>query len=165
MPEYRGMNLIVPEHDSEYREYFALAAQGRFAMRRCAGCGLLRYPPGPACPWCLSLKSSWDDVSGKGTIVSYEVVCHAVQPGFRDWTPYAVVLVELDEQRGQPTAEEALRIVANLVTSELRPEPEENVAINKRVRVVFQPVSADFALPHFALSEEPPAGPPWRLPG
>lgn len=164
MPEYRGMSLIVPEHDSEYREYFALAAQGRFALRRCADCGLLRYPPGAACPWCQSLAWTWQDVSGRGTIVSYEVVYHAVQPGFRDWTPYAVVLVELDEQRGQPTPEEALRVVANLVTPDLRPEAEQNVAINKRVRVVFQPVSEEFALPQFTLSDEPPAGPLWRLP-
>ncbi|MBI4505195.1 MAG: OB-fold domain-containing protein [Chloroflexi bacterium] len=164
MPEYRGMNLLVPEHDSEYREYFALAAQGRLAVRRCADCGLLRYPPGAACPWCQSLAWTWQDVAGRGTIVSYELVCHAVQPGFRDWTPYAVVLVELDEQRGQPTPEEALRVVANLVTPDLRPETEENVAINKRVRVIFQPLSDDFALPQFTLSGEPPAGMPWRLP-
>ncbi len=165
MPEYRGMNLVVPEHDSEFRGYFAQAAEGRFALQRCAGCGLVRYPPGAACPWCQSLDWEWQPVSGKGTIVSYEVVHHAVQPGFRDWTPYAVVLVELDEQRGQPTPEEALRAVANLVKPDLSPEGEEQVAINRRVRVVFQPVSADFALPQFTLSDEPPEGEPWRYPG
>lgn len=164
MPEYRGMNLLLPEHDSEYREYFALAAQGRFVMRRCADCGLMRYPPGAACPWCQSLAWTWQDVSGRGTIVSYEIVCHAVQAGFRDWVPYPVVLVELDEQRGVPTPEEALRVVANLVTPDLRPEAEEKVAINQRVRVIFQPISAEIALPQFTLSGEPPAGPLWRLP-
>jgi uncharacterized OB-fold protein len=158
------MHLILPEHDSEYREYFALAARGRFVMRRCADCRLLRYPPGAACPWCQALAWTWQDVSGRGTIVSYEIVHHAVQPGFRDWTPYPVVLVELDEQRGVPTPEEALRVVANLVTPDLRPEAEENVAINKRVRVVFQPIADEIALPQFTLSDEPPAGPLWRLP-
>jgi hypothetical protein len=73
-------------------------------------------------------------------------------------------LVELDEQRGVPTPEEALRVVANLVTPDLRPEAEENVAINKRVRVVFQPIADEIALPQFTLSDEPPAGPLWRLP-
>ena len=55
-------------------------------------------------------------MSGRGHIYSYEIVAHAIQPGFKEWTPYAVVLVELDEQRGKPTAHEALRIIANLVT-------------------------------------------------
>jgi hypothetical protein len=76
-----------------------------------------------------------------------------------------VVLVELDEQRGQPTEHEALRIIANLVTPEFRPEREENVAIGKRVRVTFQDLSDNFALPQFTLTDEPPVGRVWRLPG
>lgn len=165
MAEYRGMSLIVPEHDSEYREYLALAAQGRLALRRCANCGLLRYPPGAACPWCQGLDFTWQDVSGKGTIVSYEIVCHAIAPGFGDAVPYAVVLVELDEQRGQPTPEEALRLVTNLVKPDLTFEAEAEVAINRRVRVVFQPVSPEIALPQFTLSSEPSQAPEWRSPG
>ncbi len=104
-------------------------------------------------------------MSGKGHIYSYEVVHHAIQPGFKEWTPYAVVLVELDEQRGQPTPDEALRVIANLVTADFKPEPEANVAIGKRVRVVFQDLAADFALPQFTLTDEPPEGRVWRFPG
>ena len=99
-------------------------------------------------------------MSGRGHIYSYEIVAHAIQPGFKEWTPYAVVLVELDEQRGKPTEHEALRIIANLVTPELRPEPEANVAIGKRVRVIFQDLSEDFALPQFTLTGEPPRAAP-----
>ena len=40
------------------------------------------------------------------------------QPGFKEATPYVVVLVELDEQRGQPTPDEGLRIIANLVKAD-----------------------------------------------
>ena len=72
------------------------------------------------------------------------MVHHAIQPGFKDWTPYAVVLVELDEQRGRPTADEALRVIANLVTPDFRPEPEANVAIGKRVRAVFHDLERGF---------------------
>jgi len=76
-----------------------------------------------------------------------------------------VVLVELDEQRGAPTSDEALRVIANLVTPEFRPEPEANVAIGKRVRVVFQDLAPDFALPQFTLTDEPAEGRAWRFPG
>jgi uncharacterized OB-fold protein len=161
--EYRGMNLVVPENDSEWREHFALARSHRLMLRACGGCQLMRYPPSHGCPWCQSLEWSWREVSGRGTIYSYEIVAHAIQPGFKEWTPYPVVLVELDEQRGVPTEHEALRLIANLVTPDFRPEPEDNVAIGKRVRVVFQDIAADFALPQFTLTDEAPRGRVWRL--
>ena len=50
MPEYRGMNLIMPPSDREIRPYFEAAGEGRLVVRRCSDCGLLRYPPGAACP-------------------------------------------------------------------------------------------------------------------
>ena len=164
--EYRGMNLVIPENDSEWREHFKLArVNHRLMLRTCKACGLMRYPQSHGCPWCMGLEWEWRPVGGGGHIYSYEVVHHAIQPGFKDWTPYAVVLVELDEQRGRPTPDEALRVIGNLVTPELRPEPEANVAIGKRVRVVFQDLSADFALPQFTLTDEPPEGRVWRFPG
>ena len=165
MPEYKGMNLIMPESDRELRPYFQAAGEGRLVLRRCGECGRLRYPPGSACPWCSALVSEWAEVSGNGTIYSYEIVAQAIQPGFRDWTPYAVVLVELDEQRGEPTPDEAIRLIANLVTPEFGPEAEENVAIGKRVRAVFQPLADGLALPQFTLSGEPDQGRVWRFEG
>jgi uncharacterized OB-fold protein len=162
--EYRGMNLVIPENDSEWREHFKLARGHQLMLRACKACGLMRYPPSHGCPWCADLEWEWREVSGKGHIYSYEVVHHAIQPGFKDWTPYAIVLVELDEQRGTPTPDEALRIIANLVTTDFSPEPESKVAIGKRVRVVFQDLASDFALPQFALTDEPPVGRVWSLP-
>jgi uncharacterized OB-fold protein len=161
--EYRGMNLIVPDNDTEWKGYFEAARQHRLALKKCGDCGLLRYPPGAACPWCTSLEWTWQDVSGKGTIYSYEIVVQAIQAGFREWAPYAVVLVELDEQRGQPTADEGLRLITNLVTDELKAEKEENVAIGKRVEVVFLDLSPEISLPLFKLSHEPPQGRVWQF--
>jgi uncharacterized OB-fold protein len=161
--EYRGMNLIVPDNDTEWKGYFEAARQHRLALKKCGDCGLLRYPPGAACPWCTSLEWTWQDVSGKGTIYSYEIVVQAIQAGFREWAPYPVVLVELDEQRGQPTADEGLRLITNLVTDELKAEKEENVAIGKRVEVVFLDLSPEISLPLFKLSHEPPQGRVWQF--
>jgi hypothetical protein len=164
MVEYRGMTLVIPDNDSEWKEYFAAAREHRLVVRECAACNLLRYPATHACPWCMDLGWQWRQVSGRGTIYSYEIVVHAIQPGFRDWTPYPVALVELDEQRGRPTPDESLRIVANLITPDFRPEAEANVAIGKRVRVVFQDLADGVALPQFTLADEPPAERIWRLP-
>jgi hypothetical protein len=161
--QYRGMNLIIPDNDTEWKGYFEAAREHRLVMKKCQHCSLLRYPPGAACPWCTSLEWSWQDVSGKGTIHSYEIVMQAIQAGFRDWAPYSVVLVELDEQRGQPTADEGLRLISNLVAADFTAEKEENVAIGKRVEVTFLDVSPDCSLPLFKLSQEPPQGPVWQF--
>jgi uncharacterized OB-fold protein len=159
------MTLLVPDNDSEWREFYAHARQHRLVVRMCAACGLLRYPPTHACPWCMDLGWTWQEVSGQGTIYSYETVVHAIQPGFKEWTPYAVVLVELDEQRGRPTPDEALRVIANLVKPDGTPEAEANVAIGKRVRVTFTDLADHLALPQFTLSDEPAPGRVWSLGG
>ncbi len=57
--EYRGMNLVIPENDSEWREHFKLARQHKLMLRGCRACGLLRYPPSHGCPWCASLEWEW----------------------------------------------------------------------------------------------------------
>ena len=162
--QYRGMMLLVPDNDSEWKEYFEHARAHRLVMRKCTACGLMRYPPTHACPWCMELTWTWQEVSGRGNIYSYEIVVHAIQPGFKELVPYPVVLVELDEQRGQPTADESLRIIGNLVKPDFTPEEEREVAIGRRVRVLFQDLADHMALPQFTLTEEPAESRPWRLP-
>ena len=163
--EYRGLQVSIPENDSEYKGYFEAAREHRLVVRKCQGCGLLRGEPGPACPWCASMRWEWETVSGKGTIYSYQIVAHAVLPGFKDWTPFPIVLVELDEQSGKPGEGDGLRFTANLLKESMTPEDEENVAIGKRVEVVFQDMEDGLTLPQFKLSDEAPRGEVWRYPG
>ena len=162
--EYRGLGINIPDNDSEYKEYFEAAGEHRLVVRKCLGCSLLRGEPGRGCPWCASLEWEWHEVSGKGTIYSYQIVAHSVLPGFRDWSPYPIVLVELDEQSGQPTPGDGLRITANLLDENMVPEKEENVAIGSRVEVMFMDLESGLTLPQFKLSNEPPQGPVWRHP-
>ena len=159
--QYRNLNVNIADNDSEYKGYFEAASEGRLVVKKCQDCGLLRGEPGPGCPWCTSLNWEWQTVSGMGTIYSYQIVAHTVMPAFRDWAPFAIVLVELDEQRGEPDQHDGLRITANLVDENLEPEKEENVAIGSRVEVVFVDVDEGFSLPQFKLSGEPPQGPVW----
>lgn len=159
------MNLILAPLDTEFRPYFEeVSRRQKLVLRRCTSCGMMRYPPGAACSWCGSLEWEWHEVSGKGTIYSYEIVTQAIQPGFRDWIPYPIVLVDLDEQRGVPTDGEAIRILANLLDADFTPEKEENVAIGLRVEAVFQDVGEGLLLPQFRLSGEPAVDRVWRVP-
>ena len=162
--EYRGQQINIIDNDSEYKGYFEAAREHRLVVRRCLDCNLLRGEPGPGCPWCASLGWEWQSVSGKGTIYSYQIVVHTVLSGFREWVPFPIVLVELDEQRDQPNTGDGLRITANLLDENMAPEKEENVAIGKRVELVFLDLEDGLSLPQFKLSSEPPPGPVWRYP-
>jgi uncharacterized OB-fold protein len=162
---YLGVAVRVASNDPDRLAFLKAAGEGRFAVQRCTECGKLRYPSGPACPYCMALGAEWTDVSGKGVIYSYEVVEHPIHPAYRGRTPYPVVLVELDEQRGYPTEHDGLRVIAGLVGADGNPEREEHVAIGKRVEVEFADLGEGLALPRFRLTDEPPEGTPWHYPG
>ena len=107
-------------------------------------------------------------MQGKGTVCTYTEVHHAIQPAFRSHTPYLVLLVELDTQKGEPSEHEALRVMGNLVTTSGELAPEEavrSVGIGSRVRMVFSPVGEGLAIPNWAIDTEAeqPLN-PWRFP-
>lgn len=166
---YLGMTLSLDDLDHENRDYFRHCAAHDYHLQRCDDCHLLRYPPTTACPWCASPRASWTKVDGKGEVHSYEEVHHAIQPAFKSHTPYLVLLVDLDTQKGQPSADEALRVIGNLTTPDGELAPPEMVAkvgIGTRVRMVFSDVAADLSLPQWTIDETAaqPAK-PWRYPG
>jgi uncharacterized OB-fold protein len=161
---YLGMKLTIGNEDIENRTYFGHCAQGRYHLQRCSACSLLRYPPGPSCYWCGSPESHWDPVSPTGTVHSYTEVHHAIQPGFKAYAPYAVLIVDLDEQRGHPTADEALRVVGNLVAPDgalAGPALVRQVGIGSVVEMTFTRLSAEIALPNWTL-KIPDGSVPWR---
>ncbi len=97
-------------------------------------------------------------VDPRGVVYSYSEVRHAIQPAFRAHLPYLLLLVELDTQRGQPTADEALRLNGNLVTADGKLAPPElvrAVGIGTRVRMVFTPVAPGLALPQWTWTSRP----------
>ena len=152
--EYLGMTLTLDDLDIENLEYFRRCAEHDFHLQACAQCGRLRYPPTTACPWCATLESTWKKVEGKGAVHSYSEVHHAIQPAFRGHTPYLILLVDLDTQKGEPSPDEALRVVGNLCTPEGQLAPADQVrrvGIGTRVRMVFSDVAPGLALPQWTI--------------
>jgi uncharacterized OB-fold protein len=165
MSKYLGVEVNIASNDGAKQEFLEAAGQGRLTLQQCSDCQKLRYPVMTACPFCTSLDSTWAEVSGKGTIYSYELVMHPIHPAYSKRAPYPILLVELDEQRGYPTSDDALRLVSSLVDADGNPEHVDNVAINARVEVEFADLGDGLALPRFRLSAEPPEGDLWRFPG
>jgi uncharacterized OB-fold protein len=131
--------LPIPDEDS--RPFWEGCRRGELLIQHCADCGRPRFHPRHMCPRCQSVRCDWVRASGKGVIFS-RVVCHPpVLPAFQDRVPYAVVLVELDE-------DPSLRMVGNLLGC-----PPEEARIGRPVRVDFEEVSDEITLPQWRLVE------------
>ena len=164
MSEYLGVDVRIASNDPEHLEFLQAAGEGRLVLQHCSACRHLRYPVGNACPFCTSLEWEWSEVSGKGTIYSYGQVMHPIHPAYREHGPYAIVLVELDEQREYPTPDDGLRLISSLVDGDGNPEPEERVAIGARVEVDFANLGDGLGLPRFRLSGEEANSEVWSFP-
>lgn len=166
--EYLGMPVCVDEIDQENHAFYNYCGLGELRLQQCAKCERMRTPPTTACPFCSAGDSQWVRVSGKGTVYSYGEVHHAIQPAFRAFTPYSLLLVELDEQRAFPGEHDGLRMIGNLATEggELAPaELVQSIGIGTRVRVVFRSMGDGIAQPLWMIDpDEPQPDRPWRYP-
>jgi hypothetical protein len=85
----------------------------------------------------LSRHLDWEVSGGLGSIYSWTVAWRAQSPAFT--TPYAPVIVELDE---------GFQMISNLVNCEA-----EEIDVGMRVRVLFHPL-ASRTLPYFEPAGE-----------
>jgi len=128
---FRAVNAPVtrpgPIVTDDNAVFWDAAAGRRLVAQRCADCGRFRHPPRPMCPACHSLAVEVVELSGRGTVYSYEILHHPQHPAF-DY-PLLVVLVDL---------EEGIRLVSNLTDC-----AKDDVRIGMAVEVHFVPVGDD----------------------
>lgn len=72
------------------------AAEGRFALPKCADCGAIHYPPRDACPKCLSARIAFAEVSPLGTLAAATTVRISPDVYFRERMPWRIGTVVLD---------------------------------------------------------------------
>jgi uncharacterized OB-fold protein len=124
--------LPQPDPDTEF--FWTATRRGELHILRCRDCKTYVHLPRPGCHGCGGTDLAPERVSGRGVVHSFTVT-HFPLPGFEP--PFAVVIVELEEQRG-------LRLVSNLVDVD-----PGDVEIGMPVEVVFEAVADDVALPLF----------------
>mgnify|MGYP001575960649 FL=1 len=83
----------------------------------------------------------WRRSTKSGTVYSATTVMRAPSEAFKNNTPYVIVLVELDE---------GFRIMANITNAE-----DATVKIGDPIRIIFEPLSGQIALPQAELTHEP----------
>lgn len=86
----------APLPEPEAAEYWAAARQGRLVVQRCQECGHHQLYARHRCLVCRG-PVSWVTASGRGTVYSYTVIRQQHARPFREWIPYVVALVDLEE--------------------------------------------------------------------
>lgn len=77
--------------------YWESARERRLRLPQCSKCSRYFYPLTPRCPSCLSAELRWQEVSGRGTLVTWNVMHQVYDKAFADLAPYVVGVVQLAE--------------------------------------------------------------------
>jgi uncharacterized OB-fold protein len=115
---------VLPRVTKSNEHFWRGGAEGKLQFKRCKACATWIHPPSPVCPSCYGKDLAVAAASGLGTVATFTL-------NHQPWVPspdhpYAIAIVELDEQPG-------LRLMTNIVGC-----PAEDVSIGMRVRVVFE---------------------------
>ena len=129
----------VPALEPRTEAFWRACRAGRLAFTHCVPCHYFIHPSRPICPKCRGRQLDVQEVSGRARLHSYTVNHQRWYPGQE--VPYVIGLVELVEQPG-------LRLMTNIVHC-----PHERVAIGMPLRVVFENLTDDAALPLFEPEE------------
>ena len=125
----------LPTPDADSAAFWSGLREGVLLLQHCLDCGAFHYYQQGLCRACGSARLEHRPASGRGTVHSFSVVHRAPGPAFKDETPYAVLLVDL---------EEGPRMISRLTGAD--PAVAD---FGLQVELVCAPVSAEISLPYF----------------
>ena len=122
--------------DPVTRPFWEACRRRELRLQRCRDCNRVRFYPAPLCPHCHREEADWVQLSGRGRVASFVVVHPPVLPAFATRVPFAVVLVELEE-------DPRIRLLGNVLDC----APDE-IVIGMPVQVTWEDVG-DVTLPQW----------------
>ena len=135
---------VRPAPDSLTAFFWDGAREHRLLIQRCNDCGRFQHPPEPVCHHCLSFSLGAGEVSGRGTIYSFEIATQAFHPWFADKIPFVIAVVELADQPN-------LKLITNIVGV----DPDSDaIQVGAEVEVTWQDLDDQFTLPVFRLTAQ-----------
>lgn len=125
----------LPELSGLSGEFYGWCNKGELRFQRCTSCERWRHVPREICAHCGSFDWSWQRSSGHGKVFSWTEVVRALHPAFGDATPYAPVIVEMDE---------GVRLLSRVLDC-----PADQLMMDMPVTVELVAVSDAVRLPYF----------------
>lgn len=124
----------LPEITRQSRPFWQACNEHKLLVQQCRSCGRYHLPAAELSP-CCSSPLEWVRASGRGKVHTFTILHVAYNPAFKDDLPYNVSVIELE------VGPLLLSNVVNCANAELR--------IDMPVRVVFENVTSEQALPRF----------------
>ena len=138
MAEARVPQKSLPKVNKVDQAFWQGAANGKFLLQKCKGCGKVQFFPRVACVDCFG-ELDWIESKGTGKIHSFTLVRVPRNPAFKDETPIYYINVILDE--------------GVIVESKLVGNNKDGVKTGDRVKAVFeQTYDPAIKLPCFELA-------------
>lgn len=125
----------LPEMSGLSGEFYGWCNKGELRFQRCTQCQRWRHVPREICAHCGSFDWSWQQSSGHGRVFSWTEVVRALHPAFGDVTPYAPVIVEMDE---------GVRVLSRVLDC-----PADQLRMDMPLTVEFVAASDSVRLPYF----------------
>ncbi|MDF1602240.1 zinc ribbon domain-containing protein [Nocardioides sp. YIM 152315] len=132
--------LLPVTDDPDTGGFFAAAREHRLVAQTCQSCGNVQQPPRPRCIACHGTDLTWRDAPATGTVHSWTVVEHQINPHFP--APYTVLLVDV----AVPGATHPVRYLGHVPG---RTEP----AVGDAVRLVFEDLAEGVTIPNWVLDD------------
>ena len=129
-PEAQARKIPAPPVTIESKPFWDAAAEGRFLIKRCNGCGKAHWYARAICPICFSDDTVWEESPGEGVIYAHSVMRRSPTG------PFAIGYVTLDEGPA---------VLTNVVDCDL-----DALAIGQRVKVKFQETENGPPVPVFS---------------
>ena len=138
-----GPYNIVPVASQLTQPYWDGTKEGKLVLQRCQGCGYYNHPANYICINCKNRdhELAWEEVSGRATLYTHYICYDTSVSGFEEKVPYAVCIVELEEQTG-------LLLMSNILNFEYG-ELGEGLTMGLPLEVVFEQVNDDVWIPQF----------------
>ncbi len=111
-----------PEPDSQ--PFWEATKNHELRYQRCDDCSSVVFYPKHHCTSCGSPNLSWHTSKGRGTVYTFSIVRANRSPAFREYVPYVLSYVDLDE---------GFRIMTNIVNV-----APEQVKVGMPVRVAWE---------------------------
>lgn len=124
--------------DPETGGFFTAAADRRLVVQTCRSCDHQQHPPRPRCRACHGANLGWADVPRTGTVHTWTVVEHQINPHYP--VPYTSILVDVEPRPGKPV----IRFLGHVAG---RPE----LRVGAPVRTVFVELDDTTTIPNWEL--------------
>lgn len=129
------ITLKSPEASNATKEFWAATTENRLVLPYCSDCAEYFFYPRRLCPVCMSADVTYQDASGRGTIVTYTTIHRAPTKHYQEMSPYVNALVDLEED---------VRVMTNIDV-----ESEDELAVGMPVEVMFVETESEYKLPYF----------------